>query len=183
MALARLQLIMPRLCEPRRRARHFTAVHGSQLSAAKLRHRYMALRHGQSTANVAGIVSSNPAVATVDHGLTELGREQAAGAVGALAAGLTWGGGRGGPTHVVVYSSDFTRAWETAEIFCAGLREEWAATGKLVIGPCREPRLRERWFGEFDGGPDALEVHEGSLGGYPAVVSHPHTCAERAKTS
>jgi hypothetical protein len=32
---------------------------------SSLRHTYIALRHGQSTANVAGIISSDPAVASV----------------------------------------------------------------------------------------------------------------------
>jgi probable phosphoglycerate mutase len=121
----------------------------------------MALRHGQSEANVAGIVSSHPDVATVTHGLTDLGREQATGAVDTIKEG-------GGLTHVVVYSSDFKRAWETAEIFCAGLRDAWQDTDKLVIGPCVDVRLRERWFGEHDGMSDNPDA-DGSLGGYPAV--------------
>ena len=32
---------------------------------SSLRHTYIALRHGQSTANVAGVISSDPAVASV----------------------------------------------------------------------------------------------------------------------
>lgn len=40
-----------------------------------LRHRYYALRHGQSLANVAHIISSDPAIATVEHGLSETGWE------------------------------------------------------------------------------------------------------------
>lgn len=42
-----------------------------------LRNRYFGLRHGQSEANVMGVISSNPAVGTVTHGLTPLGRLQA----------------------------------------------------------------------------------------------------------
>jgi hypothetical protein len=40
-------------------------------------HRYFALRHGQSFANLEGIISSNPDVGTVTHGLTTSGRVQA----------------------------------------------------------------------------------------------------------
>jgi hypothetical protein len=43
------------------------------LPSPPFRHRYIAVRHGQSEANVAGVVSSDPAVATVEHGLTALG--------------------------------------------------------------------------------------------------------------
>ena len=141
----------------------------SQLPAPPLRHRYFALRHGQSKANVSGTISSDPAVATLVHGLTELGREQAAGAAGAVSGRGSSGAARAeGLTHLMVYSSDFTRAWETAEIFASGVRSEWASSGKTVVGPTAELRLRERWFGEFDATPDCPEA-EGSLGGYDAV--------------
>jgi hypothetical protein len=42
-----------------------------------LKNRYFAMRHGQSTANVEGVISSLPAVGTTTHGLTPLGVEQA----------------------------------------------------------------------------------------------------------
>jgi len=42
-----------------------------------LKNRYFALRHGQSTANVEGVISSLPAVGIASHGLTQLGIEQA----------------------------------------------------------------------------------------------------------
>ena len=47
-------------------------VHGTPLH-----HRYVALRHGQSEANVQGIISSEPSVAVVQHGLSASGRAQA----------------------------------------------------------------------------------------------------------
>ena len=140
----------------------------SQLPPAlPLRHRYFALRHGQSAANVSGTISSDPALATVAHGLTETGQEQAASASGAMAPGLSWAGSSSGLTHLVIYSSDFTRAWETAQIFAAGVRGGWGGTGKVVVGPTPELRLRERWFGDYDATPDNPAA-EGSLGGYPA---------------
>jgi hypothetical protein len=42
-----------------------------------LKNRYFALRHGQSTANVEGVISSLPALGIASHGLTPLGVEQA----------------------------------------------------------------------------------------------------------
>ena len=37
-----------------------------------------------------------------------------------------------------------------------------------MVGPAVDTRLRERWFGELDGGPDDPAA-EGSVGGYPAI--------------
>ena len=72
-----------------------------------LRNRYFAVRHGQSTANLESIISSDPLVGTVTHGLTPLGREQAR----ASAAQLTELLGNGVvPGDLVVVSSDFTPA-------------------------------------------------------------------------
>ena len=48
-------------------------VHGTPLH----HHRYVALRHGQSEANVQGIISSEPRVAVAQHGLSASGRAQA----------------------------------------------------------------------------------------------------------
>jgi hypothetical protein len=144
----------------------------NQLPPAPLRHQYFALRHGQSLANVEGVISSDPALATVAHGLSQLGRAQASEAAAALTDG---GGGWPELTHVAVYSSDFTRAWETAELFCAKLRAGWRGSdaGRVVVaGPTGETRLRERWFGHYDGTPDSPQA-EGSLGGYPVVRSSP----------
>ncbi len=42
-----------------------------------LKNRYFALRHGESTANIAGIISSLPSTGTTTHGLTDKGRLQA----------------------------------------------------------------------------------------------------------
>lgn len=98
------------------------------------------LRHGQSTANVAGIIVSAPGKRALEEvGLSELGREQAR-AAGARARELGLG------EDTVVVSSDFARARETAVLFAAELG---AAPARL------DPRLRERHFGEHDGGPDS----------------------------
>lgn len=96
------------------------------------------LRHGESTANVAGLIVSVPGPrALTEVGLTAHGREQArAAARRGTAQGL-------GPATVVV-SSDFARALQTAEEFAAGLG---------AAAPRREERLRERSFGRHDEGP------------------------------
>ncbi len=97
-----------------------------------LKNRYFAMRHGESEANRAGKIVSDPAVGTQGFGLSPLGRSQAAASARALSGRL--------PT--VVVSSDFLRARETAEI---------AARVFGVDEPslCRE--LRERYFGAWDG--------------------------------
>ena len=96
------------------------------------------LRHGESTANVEGLIVSVPGPrALTEVGLTPLGRAQAreAADVGA-AQGL-------GPGTVVV-SSDFARALQTAEEFAGGLG---------AAAPSLDQRLRERSFGRHDEGP------------------------------
>ncbi|ATG50978.1 histidine phosphatase family protein [Brachybacterium vulturis] len=96
------------------------------------------LRHGESTANVEGLIVSVPGPrALVEVGLTERGRAQArAAAREGLAQGL-------GPGTIVV-SSDFARALQTAQEFAAGLG---------AAPPRVDERLRERRFGRHDEGP------------------------------
>ena len=105
--------------------------------AAPLANRYLAMRHGQSQANVRGIiVSSIDADRRGDFGLSAQGREQV------LAAAR----GRGLPADTVICSSDFARARQTAEIVrgCLG-----------AAAVVNAPALRERFFGDFDGTPAA----------------------------
>lgn len=104
---------------------------------AGLANRYSVMRHGQSKANVAGvIVSSIEADRAGDYGLTGAGREQARAA--ARGCGL--------PADTVICSSDFARARETAQIVRACL-------GAPEVTIAKE--LRERSFGVFDGTPVA----------------------------
>lgn len=96
------------------------------------------LRHGESVANVDGlIVSAVGPRALVEVGLTERGREQAR---AAAREAFRYGLGAG----TVVLTSDFARAWQTAQEFCAEL-----GAGE----PRVDERLRERGFGTHDGGP------------------------------
>ena len=105
--------------------------------AAPLSNRYSVMRHGQSKANVAGvIVSSVAADLAGDYGLSALGRQQAR--ESAERCGL--------PADTVIVCSDFARARQTADIAraCLGAAEVTAAA-----------ELRERFFGAFDGAPVA----------------------------
>ncbi len=93
------------------------------------------MRHGQSRANASGIiVSSIERDRAGDFGLTELGRDQARAATR----------GCGLPASTVICCSDFARARQTAQI---------AASGLAAAAPVSAPALRERYFGDLDGGP------------------------------
>ena len=81
---------------------------------------------------MAGLVSSNPDVATRTHGLTERGREQAGSAVGLLAPSLSWGGGATGLTHVAVYTSDFRRAGRRRRS-ATSLRADWSTPDGAAV--------------------------------------------------
>lgn len=47
------------------------------LGSKSLVNKYFALRHGNSMANQMQIISSDPAISTVQHGLSDLGHQQA----------------------------------------------------------------------------------------------------------
>lgn len=99
---------------------------------AKLANRYWAMRHGQSKANLQSIVISHPDNGLhEDFALSELGREQAQTA--ATESLLT--------DQTVIYSSDFSRALETAQIVQKALGIRKLHTTK---------KLRERHFGNWE---------------------------------
>ena len=99
----------------------------------RLANRYHAMRHGQSKANVAGIIVSRIETdRRGDWGLSDLGREQVLEA--ARACGL--------PVGTVICSSDFSRARQTAEIVRARL-----GAPPVLVGAA----LRERCFGDLEG--------------------------------
>jgi len=125
------------------------------------------MRHGQSKANLRGVIISRiEADASGDYGLTELGREQVRAAAlpyplrsrrglpclppagsppaSSLEAGTPPSGAL--PAGALVFSSDFARAAQTADIMRARL-----AAPDVVIAPA----LRERCFGDWDGTPTA----------------------------
>lgn len=88
---------------------------------------------------------------TLEHGLSELGKQQVTTSAIQFANSYNescrdeYGG-------VAIYSSDFKRARETAEIFAKELKQ---AKIPLVFAPIKlETRLRERYFGDWNGKND-----------------------------
>ena len=100
---------------------------------------FFLLRHGNSEANAQKIISSDPKISTVTHGLTPLGEDQA-NAAGELFSQLELSN-----VNVVVHSSDFKRALETANIFASKQKDV-----NVVV----EKALRERNFGSLNGEAD-----------------------------
>lgn len=100
--------------------------------------RLWVLRHGESTANVEGLIVSAPGPrALTEVGLTPRGRTQAR-------AAAEVGAAQGLGSETVVITSDFARALQTAEEFAAALG---------AASPRIDQRLRERSFGRHDEGP------------------------------
>ena len=93
---------------------------------------YLIMRHGQSEANVAGVIVSDPDIGCQHFGLTALGREQASDSVAAYVDF--------GITRIVC--SDFLRTRETAAIAAALLD---------LPQPQIDTGLRERFFGVLEG--------------------------------
>lgn len=93
---------------------------------------YYLMRHGESQANKANLIISDPEVGCRLYGLTGKGREQAR--VSAEASGL-------GP-DTIIYCSDFLRTTETAKVVHETLR---------CLPPTPETGLRERFFGQLEG--------------------------------
>ncbi|HEB27204.1 MAG TPA: histidine phosphatase family protein [Porticoccus sp.] len=103
----------------------------------KLSNRYFVMRHGQSEANIAGVIASDPNVGCTAYGLTETGKTQVAESI-ASSSNIT------ANTHIL--SSDFLRARETAEIVHKAIK----GTYPLHF----TEKLRERFFGELNGQSD-----------------------------
>ncbi len=105
----------------------------------KLNNQYYALRHGHSEANREGIILSNPHDGVAGYGLTEVGIQQVK---NSILKALQENNPDLAPDKVIIVSSDFKRARETAE------------TAHQIIRPLREiirtPKLRERFFGDLD---------------------------------
>lgn len=127
-----------------------------------LRNEYVALRHGESEANVARIISCLPDTASgFKHGLSVRGHAQAQQAAAQLerlvggfgGLGVSDSNGDSGScgvknfSEIVVYASDFRRTAETAKQLCKGLG--------LPRGPSWAPALRERSFGRLNLKADA----------------------------
>jgi len=139
-----------------------------------LKHQYYLLRHGQSTANVAAIISSDRSNAYSErHGLTQLGREQAAAAATALVESLeaqaTVTNNKNSNSDknlqpgdkLTFVSSPFARAKQTAEecleellandellkrIDKLGLTLDTPSSNDIIL----KDQLMERYFGRLD---------------------------------
>lgn len=129
---------------------HAQAMTPNHLLQRTLSNSFFALRHGQSLANVAKIISSDPNISTVEHGLSDLGKDQAKAAGESFAKSYLSDSKHS--VGVAIFSSDFTRARETAEIFANALKKRGIQLYNDKVN--LETRLRERYFGKLNGGPD-----------------------------
>lgn len=118
----------------------------------KLQNNFVSLRHGQSLANISKIISSRPSISTKKHGLSDLGKEQATNAAATLISQVIENGEEGSKGKVAIFSSDFKRARETAQIVADEMKEKGVELykGDVIL----EQKLRERYFGTLNGGPD-----------------------------
>lgn len=107
------------------------------MDLSNLKNTYFGLRHGESEANVAGLIVAGEQ-ARVEYGLTEKGKKQVADAVTqAKEQGLL-------NNQTIILTSPLKRAYETAV-------EAANALGVPVENILTEERLRERSFGTFEG--------------------------------
>ncbi len=104
------------------------------LNAPTLRgNRYLLMRHGHSQANERGLIISDPRHGLTDYGLSRSGEDQ----LSRLIEGWPW------PQPSRIVHSDFLRTTQTA-----------ARVGeRFGLVPQPEPRLRERYFGDFEAEP------------------------------
>lgn len=123
------------------------------LCVDSLGHSYCALRHGQSLANTAKIISSDPAISTVQHGLSEFGHQQVQESAIDFAKHVLPLIQQHQYCGVALVSSDFKRAKETAQHFANACIDVNIPLyqDKVIL----ETRLRERNFGELNGGSDS----------------------------
>jgi broad specificity phosphatase PhoE len=121
------------------------------LDTSELQNTFCALRHGRSLANEAKIISSHPEVATIQHGLSQVGQDQAEQAGRDVVKYF-----KDSEAHsydgICILTSDYLRAMETALYVAKAV--VGADLPLFNDGVVFERRLRERWFGEWDGGSD-----------------------------
>src|SRR4051794_13637035 len=105
-------------------------------NTAALHHTYYVMRHGKSVANEQGLIVSDPAQGVPGFGLAEEGRQQVRQAVDAARRQEIL------DASTLIVASDFARARETALI----ARDILGAPDVILT-----PKLRERYFGAWDG--------------------------------
>ena len=100
------------------------------------------MRHGQSTANVAGIILSDlDEGKKEEHTLTAEGEDQVRASVAQVRADGQLN------ENTVIYSSPFSRCKRTAEI----AHEVLDVRDEIIF----DDRLRERWFGDWEKTPNS----------------------------
>lgn len=98
---------------------------------------YFVLRHGQSHANVSGIVLSHLEDGKkIDYTLTPTGEKQVSESVSRSKERSEL------DENIIIISSPFSRTMRTAEI----AKEVLGVTSDIVV----DERLRERWFGDWE---------------------------------
>ena len=108
------------------------------LALDRLANRYFVMRHGQSLANLQRVIVSHPQNGVDAYGLSEQGMMQARESVQSCSRF---------DSSLLIVSSDFRRARETAEI----AHKLLGSTSPLQF----DQRLRERNFGEWELTPDS----------------------------
>ena len=98
-----------------------------------MKNRYYLMRHAESEPNLQGLIACDPEKSIDKNGLTVKGRRQAQDSVQLFKPKAS--------SKPIIISSDFLRAYETAQI----------AAKVFVTDVQLDPRLRERNFGEFSG--------------------------------
>jgi len=120
----------------------------------ELKNQYYLLRHGQSTANVASIISSSRSLAYTDkHGLTPTGYQQGKESAQQLVDILKETSER--QEEVIFVSSPFARARETAQACLDGLQEMKGEIDselglRISTDIVLKDGLVERYFGKLD---------------------------------
>jgi glucosyl-3-phosphoglycerate phosphatase len=107
-------------------------------------------------ANVAKVIASNPEIACTNYGLSDLGKEQARAAGETLVHFYHQHQSDNSETKkykgVLILASDLLRAKETAQAVADSVTK--ALIPLYTDGIIIETRLRERGFGQWDGGSD-----------------------------
>lgn len=106
-----------------------------------LNNRYFVMRHGQSMANIEGLIVSKPENGMLAYGLSDEGREQ----VRKSLLSDEWLNLKLDPA-IRIICSDFKRAHETAVIAFSIASSKLKTAHKVLT----DSRLRERDFGDFE---------------------------------
>ena len=102
------------------------------MNEVSFRNSYLLMRHGESDANVSGIIVSDPKIGCERFGLTDRGSKQ----IIASVKGFT------GEAITQIVCSDFLRTLQTAQLVASTLN---------LPQPEQEVGLRERFFGKWEG--------------------------------